>query len=193
MAEIRRKLVVIGDGTCGKTCLLIVYTNNQFPQTYLPTVFETFVKDLVVNDRQIQLGLWDTAGQDDYDRLRPLSYYDTDILLICFSISDPDSFNNVTDKWYPEAKHYCPGVPIILVGNKKDLRNDPETLAELTRKRQSPVTTEDGKALAARIGAVAYMECSAKNNEGVREIFEKAASHPIKYYKNYKGRFCRIF
>ena len=70
----------------------------------------------------------DTAGQEDYDRLRPLSYPDTDVILMCFSVDSPDSLENIPEKWTPEVKHFCPNVPIILVGNKKDLRNDPATI-----------------------------------------------------------------
>lgn len=69
-----------------------------------------------VDGIQVSLGLWDTAGQEDYDRLRPLSYPQTDVFLICFSIASPSSFENVTSKWYPEIKHHCPDAPIILVG-----------------------------------------------------------------------------
>jgi len=69
--------------------------------------------------RQVELALWDTAGQEDYDRLRPLSYPDTDVILMCFSIDSPDSLENIPEKWTPEVKHFCPSVPIILVGNKK--------------------------------------------------------------------------
>ena len=72
--------------------------------------------------------MWDTAGQEDYDRLRPLSYPDTDVILMCFSVDSPDSLENIPEKWTPEVKHFCPNVPIILVGNKKDLRNDPATI-----------------------------------------------------------------
>ena len=67
----------------------------------------------------MELALWDTAGQEDYDRLRPLSYPDTDVILMCFSIDSPDSLENIPEKWTPEVKHFCPNVPIILVGNKK--------------------------------------------------------------------------
>ena len=77
---------------------------------------------------QVELALWDTAGQEDYDRLRPLSYPDTDVILMCFSVDSPDSLENIPEKWTPEVKHFCPNVPIILVGNKKDLRNDPATI-----------------------------------------------------------------
>lgn len=95
----------------------------------------------------MELALWDTAGQEDYDRLRPLSYPDTDVILMCFSVDSPDSLENIPEKWTPEVsrtkvsivftkltnnslqvKHFCPNVPIILVGNKKDLRNDPNTI-----------------------------------------------------------------
>lgn len=74
------------------------------------------------------MALWDTAGQEDYDRLRPLSYPDTDVILICFSIDEPDSLENIPEKWTPEVKHFCPNVPIILVANKKDLRFDQATI-----------------------------------------------------------------
>uniref|UniRef100_A0A667X2A8 Rho-related GTP-binding protein RhoA-C n=1 Tax=Myripristis murdjan TaxID=586833 RepID=A0A667X2A8_9TELE len=91
MAAIRKKLVIVGDGACGKTCLLIVFSKDQFPEVYVPTVFENYVADIEVDSKQVELALWDTAGQEDYDRLRPLSYPDTDVILMCFSIDSPDS------------------------------------------------------------------------------------------------------
>ena len=89
MAAIRKKLVIVGDGACGKTCLLIVFSKDQFPEVYVPTVFENYVADIEVDNKQVELALWDTAGQEDYDRLRPLSYPDTDVILMCFSIDSP--------------------------------------------------------------------------------------------------------
>lgn len=86
MATIRKKLVIVGDGACGKTCLLIVFSKDQFPEVYVPTVFENYVADIEVDGKHVELALWDTAGQEDYDRLRPLSYPDTDVILMCFSI-----------------------------------------------------------------------------------------------------------
>ena len=68
--QCRRKLVVVGDGACGKTCLLIVFIKDEFPIRYLPTVFETYVNDIIVDNHEVELALWDTAGQEDYDRLR---------------------------------------------------------------------------------------------------------------------------
>merc|ERR1712227_995214 len=95
MAAIRKKLVIVGDGACGKTCLLIVFSKDQFPEVYVPTVFENYVADIEVDGKQVELALWDTAGQEDYDRLRPLSYPDTDVILMCFSIDSHDSLQNI--------------------------------------------------------------------------------------------------
>uniref|UniRef100_A0A0M3I804 Ras-like GTP-binding protein Rho1 n=1 Tax=Ascaris lumbricoides TaxID=6252 RepID=A0A0M3I804_ASCLU len=149
----------------GKTCLLIVFSKDQFPDVYVPTVFENYVADIEVDGKQVELALWDTAGQEDYDRLRPLSYPDTDVILMCFSVDSPDSLENIPEKWTPEVRHFCPNVPIILVGNKKDLRSDPQTLRELQKMKQEPVKFEQGKAMAEQIGATSYIECSAKTKD----------------------------
>ena len=88
-----------------------------------------------------------------HDRLRPLSYPDTDVILMCFSIDQPDSLENIPEKWVPEVKHFCPNVPIVLVGNKKDLRNDDYTIRDLQRNKQQPVSYSEGEQMASRIGA----------------------------------------
>jgi len=183
MAAIRKKLVIVGDGACGKTCLLIVFSKDQFPEVYVPTVFENYVADIEVDAKQVELALWDTAGQEDYDRLRPLSYPDTHVILMCFAVDSPDSLENIPEKWNPEVRHFCPNVPIILVGNKKDLRTDQNTRMELERMKQSPVRYDEGKSMADRIGAAAYVECSAKTKDGVREVFETATREALKKSK----------
>jgi len=168
------KLVVIGDGAVGKTCLLISYANNRFPEDYIPTVFDNYVVNLTAGDRNIELGLWDTAGQEEYDRLRPLSYANANVFLICFSLVNPVSFENVSAKWYPEVMHFCPEVPQILVGTKLDARGDQAFIEKLKSQGQKPVTTEQGQELARKIKAVKYMECSAKTSEGLKAVFDEA-------------------
>lgn len=96
--SLRRKLVIVGDGACGKTCLLIVFSRGTFPEVYVPTVFENYVADVEVDGKHVELALWDTAGQEDYDRLRPLSYPDSHVILICFAVDSPDSLDNVQEK-----------------------------------------------------------------------------------------------
>uniref|UniRef100_A0ABZ3NNM4 Ras homolog family member C n=2 Tax=Rattus norvegicus TaxID=10116 RepID=A0ABZ3NNM4_RAT len=192
MATIRKKLVIVGDGACGKTCLLIVFSKDQFPEVYVPTVFENYIADIEVDGKQVELALWDTAGQEDYDRLRPLSYPDTDVILMCFSIDSPDSLENIPEKWTPEVKHFCPNVPIILVGNKKDLRQDEHTRRELAKMKQEPVRSEEGRDMANRISAFGYLECSAKTKEGVREVFEMATRAGLQVRKNKRRRGCPI-
>lgn len=193
MATIRKKLVIVGDGACGKTCLLIVFSKDEFPEVYVPTVFENYVADIEVENKQVELALWDTAGQEDYDRLRPLSYPDTDVILMCFSIDSPDSLENIPEKWIPEVKHFCPNVPIVLVGNKKDLRGDDYTIRELARSKQVPVPLSEGEQMANRIGAKDYLECSALTKEGVKEVFEAATRAALcQKVKNKRKGKCEV-
>jgi Rho family protein len=177
--DLKRKLVVVGDGGCGKTCLLIVYAENRFPEAYVPTVFENYVTQVNFDGKLIELALWDTAGQEEYDRLRPLSYPESDVILIVFSIDFPVSLANVQDKWFPEVAHFCEGTPMLLIGTKIDLRQDEQTRRMLSAQGQRPISPEQGEAVAKEIGAT-YMECSAKNGEGVQEVFKAALKESMK-------------
>lgn len=169
------KVVVVGDGAVGKTCLLISYTSNTFPQDYIPTVFDNYTKNTLHEGAHYKLELWDTAGQEDYDRLRPLSYPQTDIFLVCFSIVEPSSFKNVKNKWIPEIRHHSnDDIKIILVGTKADLRDDPHTLDRLEETGNEPVSTNEATRLVKELGLFSYVECSAATQFGVEEVFESA-------------------
>uniref|UniRef100_A0A8C0UTK9 Ras homolog family member Q n=1 Tax=Cyanistes caeruleus TaxID=156563 RepID=A0A8C0UTK9_CYACU len=129
---------------------------------------------VTVGGKQYLLGLYDTAGQEDYDRLRPLSYPMTDVFLICFSVVNPASFQNVKEEWVPELKEYAPNVPFLLVGTQIDLRDDPKTLARLNDMKEKPVSVEQGQKLAKEIGAYCYVECSALTQKGLKTVFDEA-------------------
>ena len=117
------------------------------------------------------------------------------MLLLCFSISSPDSLENIPERWVPEVKHFCPKVPVVLVGCKKDLRTDEETLGLLAADKKVPVSREDGEEMKTKIGAVGYHECSAKTKEGVREVFEAATRAALVSHKPHSPRHkikCKI-
>lgn len=116
MSTITLQLVAVGDTKCGKSCLLMVFCSKIFPSEYVPTVSDSYSKDLTVQKRDIELKLLDTAGLKEHDRVRTLSYSGSHVILVCYSIDSPDSFENVKEKWIPEIERYCSGLPIVLVG-----------------------------------------------------------------------------
>eukprot|EP00817_Percolomonadidae_sp_ATCC50343_P006373 CAMPEP_0117420496 /NCGR_PEP_ID=MMETSP0758-20121206/1816_1 /TAXON_ID=63605 /ORGANISM="Percolomonas cosmopolitus, Strain AE-1 (ATCC 50343)" /LENGTH=152 /DNA_ID=CAMNT_0005202135 /DNA_START=9 /DNA_END=467 /DNA_ORIENTATION=- len=138
------KCVVVGDGAVGKTCLLYVYANKKFPTDYVPTIFDNYTASVTVNERSISLALWDTAGQEDYEQLRPLSYPNTDVFIMCFAVTNPTSLENIEAKWVPEVRE-AEQSPIVLCGTKSDLRTDESTLKELEEEGLKPITEEEGK------------------------------------------------
>ncbi|KAJ5396872.1 GTP-binding protein RHO3 [Penicillium cosmopolitanum] len=163
---VQRKMVLLGDGACGKTSALNVFTRGALSTNTglmrLPDIF--------VDNVHMELSLWDTAGQEEFDRLRALSYEDTHVLMLCFSVDSPDSFENVGSKWIAEINENCPGVRVVLTALKCDLRKDDEE-----NDNPGAISFDQGLAKAKEIGAVKYLECSAVQNRGIRESFYEAA------------------
>ena len=214
------KLFVVGDGGVGKTSLLITYTTKEFPSPYIPIVYDTLAIDIELpNEEQkrdggeregkggkqpatttdqpsklYKVGLWDPSGGEDFDRLRPLSYPQTDVFLICFDINNERSFENVRNRWQPEITHYMPSTPWLLVGTKSDLRADVDFAMEPAAESSELKTTngcisaEKARKEAASLNAVKYMECSALKQEGLDELFvdavKAAAANILKEKKN---------
>jgi len=184
------KCVVVGDGAVGKSSLLLSYRTNAFPGEKVPQVCDPYSVTLTLGKVSHTLGLYDTAqayGQENYDRLRPLSYTHTDVFLLCFSVASRASFDSLRAKWFPEVHHYCPGVPRVIVGMQVDLRDRAISGA-------GAVLLQEGERLARELGAARYVECSALTQSGVENVFEKvvlaALQRPLVVFK--KNR-CVVF
>nr|CAB3464738.1 unnamed protein product [Digitaria exilis] len=183
------KCVTVGDGAVGKTCMLICYTSNKFPTDYIPTVFDNFSANVSVDGNIVNLGLWDTAGQEDYSRLRPLSYRGADVFVLAFSLISRASYENVLKKqWMPELRRFAPNVPVVLVGTKLggemlniSATTEPTSLTilglqQLQRHKLvlSLYSYLQGEELRKQIGAAAYIECSSKTQQNVKAVFDTA-------------------
>ena len=177
--------------------------SSYFPTVYEPTVFENYVHDIFVDNVHIELSLWDTAGQEEFDRLRSLSYDDTHTIMLCFSVDSKDSLENVETKWVGEIAENCQGVKLVLVALKCDLRERSSDEEEETGAGRGGekvmIDYKQGLEVAKRIQALRYLgtlcfrcasmdrnrgckltsiaraECSAKRNRGVNEAFTEAA------------------
>jgi small GTP-binding protein len=123
-------------------------------------------------DQAYNLQIWDTAGQEDYKKLRPLSYPQTDVFIIAFSLTDSNTFDNVETSWVPEIKEHCPNTPYILVGTKSDLRDNPS-------EGITPIPMSKGEQLKTKIGAYDYIECSAMKSINLKEVFESAIKNAV--------------
>jgi len=139
------------------------------------------------------LGLWDLSMQgEDYDRLRPLSYPETDVFLVCLNVVAPDILHKIKDYWVPEITQHCPKVPFLLVGTQTDLRNDQETVDKLTKNGEKPVSFEKGMDLAREVGAEKYVECSALANMGVDEVIEEAVKVALAKPEARQKKICNL-
>uniref|UniRef100_A0A2K5EFT0 Ras homolog family member U n=1 Tax=Aotus nancymaae TaxID=37293 RepID=A0A2K5EFT0_AOTNA len=165
----------------GVKCVLVGDVAVATPPTTTPlstsTAFDNSSAVGSVDARPVTLQLCDTAGQDEFDKLRPLCYTNTDIFLLCFSVVSPSSFQNVM----PEIRCHCPKAPIILVGTQSDLREDVKVLIELDKCKEKPVPEEAAKLCAEEIKAASYIECSALTQKNLKEVFDAAIVAGIQY------------
>jgi len=168
------KCVVVGDGGVGKTSLLMSYTSKSFPNEYVPTIFDNYNSPITIDDKTYNLGLWDTAGQEEYDKMRTVSYPHTDVFVLCFSLVQPNSFLNLKNRWFPELKEYCPSTPILLVGTKLDLTTDDATMRALARVNLAPISKDQALKITAELSLSGYLECSGLTQTGVKLVFEEA-------------------
>ncbi|XP_040065926.1 ras-like GTP-binding protein rhoA isoform X1 [Ixodes scapularis] len=173
------RLVVVGDSQCGKTGLLSTFVYDLFPTTHVATTLDNHATLIKWRRQMVRLSLWDTAGSSEYDSLRPLAYPQASAVLVCFALDDRDSLINVEQKWVPEVRRRLPRVPIVLVGNKRDLREHRAPSYQLNPCRGPLITTLQGKMIAEHIRASAYVECSAIMQQGLDQVLEAAVTAAI--------------
>ena len=160
------KVVVVGDGAVGKTSMLLCYTTNTFPTDYMATVFDNYAVNVPYGNQVVSLGLWDTAGQEEYARYRPLSYDKADGFILAFDLTSRKSMENVHRRWIKELRAQAPGAPVVLVGTKLDLRASGDV--------DGCVATKEGEAVGKKIGAERYVECSALTQDNLGAVFDSA-------------------
>lgn len=182
--ENKLKCVFLGDGAVGKTSLVVSYSTNGYPTEYVPTAFDNYSVRVQIDGQPTRLDICDTAGQDEFDSMRPLCYTDVDVFLVCFSVVRPVSLCNIRDKWLLEIKKHKPKVPILLVGTQTDLRDNLDVLVDLARCNQRAVTEEEASKFAKQCGAIGYVECSALTQKNMKEVFDIAIIEAQKHHKH---------
>ncbi|XP_065837553.1 uncharacterized protein [Oscarella lobularis] len=183
MKSYAAKVVLIGDERCGKSSVCEVFRRGTWPRDYEATVEEKWTDCVTTVGKRkhaVNMTVVDTSGQEAYDRLRPLSYDDTDIVAICFDISSASSLANVVSKWHVEAKNFCSSAFVVLVGCKADKRQ--------IESRLSSISQEQAIEVAGAIGAKHYVECSAFDRPSVKKVFECAGEAAIKRRRKLKSR-----
>ncbi|XP_077157853.1 rho-related GTP-binding protein RhoH [Paroedura picta] len=186
------KCVLVGDAAIGKTALLLRFTSETFPDSYKPTVYENTGVEVFLDGIQISLGLWDTAGSDNFRQIRPLSYQQADVVLMCFSVANHNSFLSLKNKWVMEIRTHLPRIPILVVATQTDQR-------EAGPYSESCISAVRGKRLAKDIRAKGYVECSSLNNRGVQQVFECAVRTAVNQERKRSRRKlfsvneCKIF
>ncbi|CDI98105.1 Rho GTP binding protein RhoU [Echinococcus multilocularis] len=197
------KCILIGESGVGKTSLVVSYTKDDYPVQHEPTAFDTYVVDLRVENRQVNLQIHDAGGAPGVRSLRELAYPDVHVVIFCFSVVQPVTLWALRDRWLPElaasglilnpsaletaSRIGClppsnplavaprpPGPAFILVGCACDLRNDIKCLLDLSVRNELPVNEAVAHRLAVEFGAEAYIECSALTQKQLKKVFDLA-------------------
>ncbi|KAH3853823.1 rho-related GTP-binding protein RhoQ-like [Dreissena polymorpha] len=166
---------MVGDGLVGKTSIVRKFARQSSTEQYVATVFDNFAGSVTINGSKTTVSVFDTAGQQEYEGLRVFTYSQSDVILVCFSVVDRESFLNVSDFWVPEIRlHVGKSKPIVLVATQADLRGSPKTVS---------ISKQEGRNLACKIGAKLYLETSSKDSESINTVFEHAVISAVKQKK----------
>ncbi|KAL4238159.1 hypothetical protein ACF0H5_002870 [Mactra antiquata] len=165
---------IVGDGLVGKTSLVKKFVHNKYTDSYVATVFDNFAGHVAVAGDKYTVSVFDTAGQRDYEGLRVFTYAQSDVVIVCYSAVDRDSYDNITEFWIPEIRNYIKKtIPIILVATQTDLCTN----------NNDSVTAQDGEILAGKIGASMFLELSVHDVNGVECLFTNVVMNALKKRK----------
>jgi Ras-related C3 botulinum toxin substrate 1 len=168
------QIVSVGNSQVGKTAFWITLVQGRFPADYVHAAPMNGSCNMLISGKGIELNVQDPNGSEDYDRLRPRSYAQTDVFLICYNITDRASLTQVKNKWVLEIQHFCPNTPFILIGLKNDLRDDPNTQERLRQRNESVITEQEGQEVAREIGAHSHILVSSLAEENIFTPIEHA-------------------
>jgi Ras family protein U len=172
------KCVFVGDSKVGKTSLIVAYTTNGFCERYNPTTFDNYSVVVTVDNKPLKIELCDTAGNSDFDSLRLLSYNESSVFLLCFSVMSPPTLQSILTKWLPEVRAVAPETPVILVGTQSDLRHNLTQVLESKRRGINPIDSKQARKLADQYN-IDFIECSALTQQNLKEVFDKAILHTL--------------
>ena len=167
------KILLLGDSSVGKSCLLLRYCDNSFQDAHLTTIGLDFrLKTIALEEnRKVKMQIWDTAGEDRFRAITRNYYKGANGILLIFDVTDKKSFEHVRD-WVDRIREEGPeGIIIYLIGNKIDKEND------------RIISKEDGEKIAEEY-KLKYFETSAKCSIGVEEVFTNLAREVDDFYMN---------
>ncbi|KAJ3638066.1 hypothetical protein MTP99_001474 [Tenebrio molitor] len=174
---ISRTLVAVGD-LCGKTCVLLTYLKDEFPQPQVTYFSKMDITDVEVKGQVVEVHVWDTCSKERFKRARIICYKSADVFLIFFSIYSRTSFENVAKEWIPEVKNHGPSdAAVVLIG----------THCQWVQEGSS-VTEDEARVMAKKINAVDYIECKADNKFNVDKVFVTAVEATLTGTKKSKKK-----
>lgn len=183
MDKYRVQCSLVGDAMIGKSSLAKAITGQNFDEGYIATTEDSYSASLSVAGDKYSLSILDLSGQHDYDQVRTQEYRSNDIFVVCFSAVDRESMESVRDFWVPEIQQVDRKRPVVLVATQTDLR----------QRETDHITKEEGQSLAKQIGAFCYVECSAADKTGVKEVYEQVVMATLKCRKRRSSLIKRVF
>ena len=162
-----KQIILVGDSGCGKSALAIRLTHSLFSEKYIPTEFESFTTDIETQAGYVKLTLQDVSGAKESAEVRKLAYQGCDAILLCFDVTDKESYQSIETRWVPEITAVSPGIPVFVAACKKDAAAEEENCQD----DDDDVFSKEIETLVEKIGAVGYLECSASTNHNVEQIF----------------------